>query len=349
MKDNTVKEMVQYLQQQIGLLISTRNILDEREKEKMIRNINNLMEQSEADVRGLVSDDLANEYEQELTNAIKLLNSRGVKFSTSLDSVVHKGALEYLLQDTMLDMRAAYRTANKRLVDNIEETLGSVKKDIADGVMYGNTRQKTVKRVYDDFLEKGLTSFTTVDGKELPLDFYAETVTRTKTSTARIKAHSETYKEAGVNLMEVVGASDPCPKCGVYQGKVFSTDGQDKRFPHVDVQNVFPLHPNCRCSVLPYIPDFEEEKDVQSKIDKSSNFDPTKDTRTEKQKKAYKDMQDARRKARQEMKDYDKIKGVLGDDAPKTLGAYRRMKREKSKGYLKLQSKMRALNKKAGS
>ena len=86
---------------------------------------------------------------------------------------------------------------------------------------------------------------------------------------------------------------------------------------------------------------------MQSKIDKSSNFDPTKDTRTQKQKKAYKDMQDARRKARQEMKDYDKIKGVLGNDAPKTLGAYRRMKREKSKGYLKLQQRMRDLNKNA--
>lgn len=349
MKDNTVKEMVLYLQEQIGKLIATRNILNEREKEKMLRNINNIMEQSEADVGELVGDDLANEYEQELTNAIKLLNSRGIKFSTSLDSNVHKGALENLLQDTMLDMRAAYRTANKRLVDNIEKTLGSVKKDIADGVMYGNTRQKTVKRVYDDFLEKGLTSFTTVDGKELPLDFYAETVTRTKTSTARIKAHSETYKEAGVNLMEVVGASDPCPICGVYHNKVFSTDGQDERFPHVDVENIFPLHPNCRCSVLPYVIEYEQDEDIQKKIEDSKDFDPTKDTRTEKQKKAYKDMQDARRKARQEMKDYDKIKGVLGDDAPKTLGAYRRMKHEKSKGYLKLQSKMRALNKKAGS
>lgn len=314
----------------------------------MIRNINSLMEQSETDVETLVSDELANEYQQELTRAVKMLNGKGVNFATSLDSVVHKGALEIILQDTMLDMRAAYRTANKRLVDNIEKTLGSVKKDIADGVMYGNTRQKTVKRVYDDFLEKGLTSFTTVDGKELPLDFYAETVTRTKTSTARIKAHSETYKEAGVNLMEVVGASDPCPICGAYHNKVFSTDGQDERFPHVDVENIFPLHPNCRCSVLPYVIEYEEEEDIQNKINDSKNFDPKKDDRTEEQKKAYKDMQDARRKARQEMKDYDKIKSVLGNDAPKTLGAYRRMKREKSKGYIKLQSKMRELNKKGG-
>lgn len=340
--------MVQYLQQQIGYLIANTDILNNKEKDKMIRNIQNVMEQNHIEVSQLVTDDIQSLYEKELTQSIVELNKRGVEFSTNLNSQVQSGALQNILQDTTADMSAAYATASALLIKNIDKVLNKVQQEIADGIMYGNTRRKTVKRVYDTFLENGITCFKTVDGKELPLDFYAETLVRTKTSTARIKAHSETYKEAGVNLMEVVGASDPCPVCGSYRDKVFSTDGQDKRFPHVDVQNVFPLHPNCRCSVLPYVIEYEQDEDIQKKIEDSKDFDPTKDTRTQKQKKAYKDMQDARRKARQEMKDYDKIKGVLGDDAPKTLGAYRRMKREKSKGYLKLQSKMRALNKKAG-
>lgn len=346
MKDNTVKEMVLYLQQQIGYLISHTDVLNNKEKDKMIRNIQNIMEQNHIEVSRLVNDDIQSLYEKELTQSIIELNKRGVEFSTTLDSQVQSGALQNILQDTTADMSAAYATASALLIKNIDKVLGKVQQEIADGIMYGKTRRKTVKRVYDTFLENGITCFKTVDGKELPLDFYAETLVRTKTSTARIKAHSETYKEAGVNLMEVVGASDPCPICGAYHNKVFSTDGQDERFPHVDVENIFPLHPNCRCSVLPYVIEYEEEEDIQNKINDSKNFDPKKDDRTEEQKKAYKDMQDARRKARQEMKDYDKIKSVLGNDAPKTLGAYRRMKREKSKGYIKLQSKMRELNKK---
>lgn len=347
MKDNTVKEMVQYLQQQIGYLITNTDILNNKEKDKMIRNIQNVMEQNHIEVSQLVTNDIQSLYEKELAQSIVELNKRGVEFSNNLNSQVQSGALQNILQDTTADMSAAYATASTLLIKNIDKVLNKVQQEIADGIMYGNTRRKTVKRVYDTFLDNGITCFKTVDGKELPLDFYAETLVRTKTSTARIKAHSETYKEAGVNLMEVVGASDPCPVCGSYRDKVFSTDGQDKRFPHVDVQNVFPLHPNCRCSVLPYVIDYEQDEDIQKKIDDSKDFDPTKDTRTQKQKKAYKDMQDARRKARQEMKDYDKIKGVLGNDAPKTLGAYRRMKREKSKGYLKLQQRMRDLNKNA--
>lgn len=348
MKNNTVKEMVLYLQEQIGYLISHTDILNNKEKDKMIRNIQSLMDQNKIDVSQLVTEDIQSLYEKELTQSIVELNKRGVEFSTNLNSQVQSGALQNILQDTTADMTAAYATASTLLIGNIEKVLNKVQQEIADGIMYGNTRRKTVKRVYDTLLENGITCFKTVDGKNLPLDFYAETLVRTKTSTARIKAHSETYKEAGVNLMEVVGASDPCPICGSYHNKVFSTDGHDERFPHVDVENIFPLHPNCRCSVLPYVIEYEEEEDIQNKINDSKNFDPKKDDRTEEQKKAYKDMQDARRKARQEMKDYDKIKSVLGNDAPKTLGAYRRMKREKSKGYIKLQSKMRELNKKGG-
>ena len=348
MRDNTVKEMVQYLQRQIGYLITNTDILNNKEKDKMIRNIQNVMEQNHIEVSQLVTNDIQSLYEKELAQSIVELNKRGVEFSTNLNSQVQSGALQNILQDTTADMSAAYATASALLIKNIDKVLNKVQQEIADGIMYGNTRRKTVKRVYDTFLENGITCFKTVDGKELPLDFYAETLVRTKTSTARIKAHSKTYKEAGVNLMEVVGASDPCPICGAYHNKVFSTDGQDERFPHVDVENIFPLHPNCRCSVLPYVIEYEEEEDIQNKINDSKNFDPKKDDRTEEQKKAYKDMQDARRKARQEMKDYDKIKIVLGNDAPKTLGAYRRMKREKSKGYIKLQSKMRELNKKGG-
>lgn len=348
LKDNTVKNRIQYLKEQISLMIATRDILNEEEKRKMLRNIEDLMRQSQVEVTELVTDELATIYTSELDHAVNLLSARGVALETTMNSMVHATALDNILNDTTLDLSAAYRTARVRLVKNIEGTLFNVKQEIADGVMYGNTRRKTVKRVYDDFLNNGLTSFTTVDGKELPLDFYAETVTRTKQSTASINAHANTYKEAGVNLMEVTGMYDTCSQCAPYHNVVFSTDGQDDRFPHVDVQSLFPLHPNCNCNVLPYILEYEEEEDINDKLNKGKQFNPNTDVRTEEQKKQYKDIQDKRRIARQEVKQYDKIKSVLGTDAPKTIGGFRRMKRAKSKKYLELQSKMRALNKKGG-
>ncbi|WNM55330.1 minor head protein [Staphylococcus phage S-CoN_Ph27] len=253
-------------------------------------------------------------------------------------------AIRIIINDTMQDLSSAYRTARMNMTKNIEQTVEDVKEEIAKGIMYGNTRGKTTKRVQETFLKEDMTSFVTKDGKQLPLDFYSETVVRTKTRTARINAHVNTYEGYGVNLVEVVGASDPCPHCGAYHDMVFSTDGKDKRFPHLNVRDVFPLHPNCRYSVIPFVAQLEDEDVIQEKIELSKEFDPTKDRRTKEQKQAYNKMQNARRKARQEVKDYDKIKSVLGNEAPKTIGAYRRMKRGKTKGYLEIQRRMRELS-----
>lgn len=344
MKENQVKNMVLFMQRQISMLILTTNLLDDKERNKMIRNINHLIEINHYNVTDLVGEELANEYQQELENAEELLEEQGLELSTTLNAMAQDNAIRIIINDTMQDLSAAYRTARMNMTKNIEQTVEDVKEEIAKGIMYGNTRGKTTKRVQETFLKEGMTSFVTKDGKQLPLDFYSETVVRTKTRTARINAHVNTYEGYGVNLVEVVGASDPCPHCGAYHDMVFSTDGKDKRFPHLNVRDVFPLHPNCRCSVIPFVAQLEDEDVIQEKIELSKEFDPTKDRRTEEQKQAYNKMQNARRKARQEVKDYDKIKSVLGNDAPKTIGAYRRMKRGKTKGYLEIQRRMRELS-----
>lgn len=344
MKENQVKNMVLFMQRQISMLILTTNLLDDKERNKMIRNINHIIEINHYNVTDLVGEELADEYQQELENAEALLEEQGLELSTTLNAMAQDNAIRIIINDTMQDLSAAYRTARMNMTKNIEQTVEDVKEEIAKGIMYGNTRDKTTKRVQETFLKEGMTSFVTKDGKQLPLDFYSETVVRTKTRTARINAHVNTYEGYGVNLVEVVGASDPCPHCGAYHDMVFSTDGKDKRFPHLNVRDVFPLHPNCRCSVIPFVAQLEDEDVIQEKIELSKEFDPTKDRRTEEQKQAYNKMQNARRKARQEVKDYDKIKSVLGNDAPKTIGAYRRMKRGKTKGYLEIQRRMRELS-----
>lgn len=344
MKENQVKNMVLFMQRQISMLILTTNLLDDKERNKMIRNINHLIEINHYNVTDLVGEELANEYQQELENAEALLQEQGLELSTTLNAMAQDNAIRIIINDTMQDLSSAYRTARMNMTKNIEQTVEDVKEEIAKGIMYGNTRGKTTKRVQETFLKEGMTSFVTKDGKQLPLDFYSETVVRTKTRTARINAHVNTYEGYGVNLVEVVGASDPCPHCGAYHDMVFSTDGKDKRFPHLNVRDVFPLHPNCRCSVIPFVAQLEDEDVIQEKIELSKEFDPTKDRRTKEQKQAYNKMQNARRKARQEVKDYDKIKSVLGNEAPKTIGAYRRMKRGKTKGYLEIQRRMRELS-----
>src|SRR5699024_6182693 len=98
------------------------------------------------------------------------------------------------------------------------------------------------------FAEKGMMSFTTIDGKELPLDFYAETVTRTNLKRANAKGMAQRYKENDVYLVEVTGNTPTCEDCAPYRDIVFSLDSESDEFPYID-ENEFPLHPNCNCSL----------------------------------------------------------------------------------------------------
>src|SRR5699024_6828413 len=101
-----------------------------------------------------------------------------------------------------------------------------VKKDMQKGIIKGKARQDISNAVAKSFAEKGIMSFTTVDGKELPLDFYAEIVTRTNIKRANAKGMAQRYKENYVYLVEVTGNTPICEDCAPYRDIVFSLDSE---------------------------------------------------------------------------------------------------------------------------
>ena len=71
MKNDVVNNRIKYLEKQIAMLIATRKLLDDKEKEKMLRNIENLMVQSHEEVSSMLSYDLKKVYESEREKAFK--------------------------------------------------------------------------------------------------------------------------------------------------------------------------------------------------------------------------------------------------------------------------------------
>lgn len=50
------------------------------------------------------------------------------------------------------------------------------------------TTKQITQRVGEKFGKRGMAAFVTKDGKHLPVDFYAKTVTRTKTAGRKPRA-----------------------------------------------------------------------------------------------------------------------------------------------------------------
>lgn len=89
------------------------------------------------------------------------------------------------------------------------------------------------------------------------------------TETARVSSYSamQTYKEYGLEKQEWQ-ASSPCDKCAINEGAVVEIGSP---FPSGVTQP--PQHPNCRCALLPVIPDMSEQPNEHGVVDVAPTSD----------------------------------------------------------------------------
>lgn len=337
-------------QQIVEMLIDTNHLKD-KEVQKTLATINRIFTELGLTVQEVLPVELAKSFFSAFDEATEELADEGMKVSgqaivngvvaTEFKTQANVEAITNIVTDTMMDMNAAIRTARENFNTTYEDTLKAVKDDIEKGMLQGSNREKIVKRVTESFMQDGFTSFTTVDGKRLPLDFYARTVVRTKTRTAMNNGHAKRYEDAGVTLVRIVGNEPTCGICARYRNIVFTTDSNDRRFPYIDVYNLIPFHPNCGCRYIPFVEEYKKQSEINKEIMNSKKFNPAIDPRAKKQRDAYKQDQERKRIARQEDKDYIKMKSILGDEAPANVGVYRRYKRNNPEKFNALQQRMR--------
>ncbi|MED4234415.1 phage minor capsid protein [Priestia megaterium] len=261
---------------------------------------------------------------------------------------IHIAAVKKIVSDTLTDLKAAIRTAKKSTRTTINKVLKKVKKEIADGLILGNHNRVVRKRLAKAFQEEGLTAFLTAPDKKgkrrrLRVDKYAGTVVRTKMREANTQGAANRYIESGVTLVKVSQHAPTCHVCAGFQGMVISLTGDNPGFKSINDGGVQlpPFHPNCRHTIIPFVIAYKTKEEIQKEKDKWKTWKPKEDIRSTSQQRAYKKEQDIRRKAHEELKMYERYKAVLGSDAPKTIGAFRRMKRANSPSWQKVKAKYR--------
>jgi hypothetical protein len=342
-----IKNLTNDLMLYVYTLLERTDLRDDEDVRKLMVNINRVLDQFGLDIEDITIGAIGTQYEE----GMKYMD-REIKAAASADEAAgllanlsnqpNVDALIEMQTDAMLDLKAAIRTAKISANNAIYGTLEEIKRNLQIGTLNGMKRDKITQMVADTFAREGMTSFITRDGRNLPLDFYAEVTTRTHINRAASHGAIDRYAETGQNLFTVSGGDPTCADCAKYRGRVFTMDPEDDRFPYLDPYTTFPVHPQCKCVIRPYVEKFKTDQELIDDIAKSRDFDPDKvDPRyTEKRRKAYEKDQAMKRKARQEMKQYNQYKAILGDEAPKTLGAFRRMKRNNTKGYKEIKSKV---------
>lgn len=81
--------------------------------------------------------------------------------------------------------------------------------------------------------------------------FEAERLLRTESSRVYGEMAKDAIGKAGYKEYEWIAEPKACDVCGPMNGKIFDTKNAEFG------KSLFPMHPNCRCAIIPVIPDFD--------------------------------------------------------------------------------------------
>lgn len=163
-------------------------------------------------------------------------------------------------EETKFKMTARYETilrnSTKKMASRFnDETIEALNKTLAEGIQEGENLDKLKSRVEDVY--------------DAGKGYRALRVARTETLKASNSASVEAYRQTGyVTAKEWYVNPDSCELCDSFQGKTIGLDDNfldvGESFSYIDSkgeeqtqQNTYddveepPLHPNCRCAILP--------------------------------------------------------------------------------------------------
>ena len=240
--------------------------------------------------------------------------------------------------------------------------IGRVEPDVyrrvgMEQVAYHQARGAGTYKMLPGFVEalrrEGVTAFVDKAGRHWSLHTYCAMVSRTTSRQAEVLAVLTADPEQ--DLYRISSHGTTCGICAPYEGRVYSKSGtnpdypplaaafgkQDPNGPDTLANTWLNLHPNCLHSIMAFSEVGRSEEEIQ-KIKDFSN--PAKnpfsvDPRTEKQIKAYRDKEAARRRWLENYRQWEKYRMTVGDPIPKTFATWQKHKAaddEKYKEWMKL-------------
>jgi len=162
-------------------------------------------------------------------------------------------------------------------------------RDIVRNSFSAATPQEAQAQAWRELSAKGVTGFTDKAGREWNLATYVEMATRTATQRAYNASHRERLTLAGITLFTPSTTGRPCPLCAPWEGKVLSDSGAgtvevDGHTVEVagTIEDAYAAgfgHPNCRHTILAFLPGFTVLKPNQWTPDDEAKYRDTQKLR----------------------------------------------------------------------
>ena len=243
----------------------------------------------------------------------------------------------------------AYATVQSALIGRIEpdvyRRIGL--EQVALQQAAGRGTYKMLPGFVEQLRQEGITAFVDKAGRNWSLHTYCSMVSRTTSRQAEVLAVLTADPEQ--DLYRISSHGTTCAICAPFEGRVYSKSGtnpdypplaaafgkQDPAGPDILANTWLNMHPGCLHSILPYTTVGRSEEEIQ-KIKDFSN--PKKnpfsvDPRTEKQIKAYRAKEAARRRWLESYRAWERYRMTVGDPIPKTFATWQKHKAADDEKY----------------
>lgn len=228
-----------------------------------VARANELLAQTREEIRKLdffsrrwVSRNVPAAYRRGAEFAQERLRALNVARRVDLGAQIHRTAVNVVADQMTLDLLTANGTIARQVGDFLRRTQQKyleerqINKNIAQGLVQGESRRTTSDRLYQDLRDRMREDkFIQIRGRNYEPKSYAELVARTRTREATTKGTINSTLQYGLDLVQVSVHEGPCDICRPFQGKIYSISGADQDFPPLKEEP--PFHPNCRHVLVP--------------------------------------------------------------------------------------------------
>ena len=243
----------------------------------------------------------------------------------------------------------AYATVQSALIGRVEPDV--YRRIGLEQVALQQAQGRGTYKVLPEFVQalrrEGITAFVDKTGRNWSLHTYCSMVSRTTSRQAEVLAVLTADPEQ--DLYRISSHGTTCAICAPFEGRVYSKSGtnpdypplaaafgkQDPAGPDTLANTWLNLHPNCLHAIYPYSEVGRTEEEIQKIKDfsnpKKNPF--TRDPRTEKQIKAYRAKESARRRWLSDYRQWERYRITVGNPIPKTFATWQKHKAADDEKY----------------
>jgi hypothetical protein len=155
---------------------------------------------------------------------------------------LHNEAIKNLIGSSINDFKKGLEgvTASASRILSEAQTQ-QIRSTIAESQLTKTSIYKIKNEVLKNLADQGFTTIATRDGKNMPIKWYAEMLSRTETIKTANIATINRGAELGINIVQFSEHMSSCDICIPYEGLLYDLTGVDYPYPLEP-----PLHPNCR-------------------------------------------------------------------------------------------------------